>query len=251
MKIKILITCVFFAILLSAFSLGKGLFDSLGLPIDHRQIVLVTTDTWGSPAGIMGLYEMEDSNWIKYGSNIEVVVGENGLAWGKGVYEPVAGLEKKEGDGKAPAGIFEIGDLFGYAKSAPTSLKMNYRQLTSRDYFIDDVNSVDYNQWKVIPSDKENLPKNFWDSYERMKRTDHLYELGFVIKHNVEPIIRGKGSAIFFHVWRKQGSPTSGCTAMRKEDLIKLITWLDPNMKPLIIQVTKGKLDNLKFKITK
>jgi len=129
-------------------------------------------------------------------------------------------------------------------------MKMNYRQVTTRDYYIDDINSVDYNQWKVIPSNKQNLPKNFWRSYERMKRSDHLYELGFVVKHNMNPVVKGNGSAIFFHVWRKKSSPTLGCTAMSKENLLKLMTWLDPTMKPLIIQVPKTQLDHLKFKVT-
>jgi L,D-peptidoglycan transpeptidase YkuD (ErfK/YbiS/YcfS/YnhG family) len=78
-----------------------------------------------------------------------------------------------------------------------------------------------------------------------MKRRDHLYELGLVVKHNMEPAIAGKGSAIFLHVWRSPGAPTLGCTAMNKQELIRLLTWLDPAKQPLFIQAPEGELERL------
>jgi L,D-peptidoglycan transpeptidase YkuD (ErfK/YbiS/YcfS/YnhG family) len=96
-----------------------------------------------------------------------------------------------------------------------------------------------------IPEAQENEPQNYWPSVERMKRRDHLYELGLIVKHNTEPAIAGKGSAIFFHVWRSLGAPTLGCTAMDKQELNHLLTWLDPDKHPLLIQVPETELGSL------
>ena len=38
-----------------------------------------------------------------------------------------------------------------------------------------------------------------------MKRDDNLYELGVIIQHNFPRVIKGRGSAIFFHIWDKAG----------------------------------------------
>lgn len=70
-----------------------------------------------------------------------------------------------------------------------------------------------------------------------MKRADHLYELGLVVQHNMQPAVAGKGSAIFFHIWRTEGSPTLGCSAMSKQALTDIMIWLDPEKAPLLIQM--------------
>src|SRR2546430_5280639 len=73
-----------------------------------RQCLVVTTESWSSPNGTMSIFEraMLDSNWKQHGSTIPVVVGKAGLAWGHGVAAENSEPFKKEGDNKAPAGIF-------------------------------------------------------------------------------------------------------------------------------------------------
>ena len=61
-------------------------------------------------------------------------------------------------------------------------------------------------------------------SFEEMRRTDSLYEVGIVIGHNRSPVVKGCGSAIFFHIWRGRGIPTSGCVAMAREDLLRILS---------------------------
>lgn len=209
--------------------------------------MLVTSASWTAPTGLLQLYEKTDSGWVAT-KNVEVALGKNGMGWGRGVHAASSsGPEKVEGDGKAPAGIFELGDAFGYLKTPSFKLRIPYRQSTDRDYFVDAKDSPDYNSWVTIPKDKLNEPKKYWSSFEGMKRADHLYELGLVVKHNMSPAIPGKGSAIFLHVWRRPAAPTLGCTAMSKEDLTEVLTWLDPDKAPLLIQVPEGELAKLKL----
>ncbi len=143
--------------------------------------------------------------------------------------------DKREGDGKSPSGIFPLGIAFGYDPSAGT--KMPYRQATDDDFWVDDVNSENYNQWvKGEPGAA---------SRERMKRDDEQYKYGVVIEYNMHPIVKGKGSAIFLHVW-KGGESTLGCVAMSEEMILEILGWLDPAKKPLIIMGTESELRAMK-----
>ena len=139
--------------------------------------------------------------------------------------------EKREGDGKTPSGIFPLGTAFGYDPSVAT--KMPYRQATEDDFWVDGVNSEDYNKWvKRQPSAA---------SWEKMKREDDQYKYGVVIEYNTRPVVKGKGSAIFLHVW-KAGESTSGCVSMSEEMVLKILGWLDPAGKPLVIMGTESEL---------
>ena len=69
-----------------------------------------------------------------------------------------------------------------------------------------------------------------------MKEIGYQYELGFAIQYNYDPIIPGKGSAIFFHIWNKDTIGTAGCTVMEKAELQKVIAWLDQTKHPHVIQ---------------
>ena len=153
-------------------------------------------------------------------------IGEKGFA---------AVGEKREGDGKTPSGIFPLGIAFGYDPSVAT--KMPYRQATEDDFWVDDVNSEDYNQWVKGETSAA--------SREKMKRDDDQYKYGVVIEYNTNPIVKGNGSAIFLHVW-KSGESTSGCVAMSEEMVLKILGWLDPDKKPLIVMGTESELGAMK-----
>jgi len=53
--------------------------------------------------------------------------------------------------------------------------------------------------------------------------------------------VKGKGSAIFLHVW-KGGGATLGCVSMPEEMVLKILGWLDPAKKPLIIMGKESEL---------
>ncbi|MGV6809125.1 MAG: L,D-transpeptidase family protein [bacterium] len=226
------------------------------LPITTNQAVVVSNQSWDSTKAHLQRYQRQlvnhntstASHWQKVGAAIPVQLGRSGLAWGAGLHQiPRKALLKKEGDGKAPAGIFAFGTAFGYG-DRPSGIKLPYRKADVHDYYIDDVQSADYNQWRRLVSHQTTAAKQHWQSFERMRRDDHLYELGLEVMHNKSPVVAGQGSAIFLHLWKTPDTPTAGCTAMDKTNLITVLRWLDPKQQPLLVQMPQQGMKQVKLK---
>ncbi len=162
------------------------------------------------------LYEKDAQNQWQPIKFFPAVVGLKGIA-------PQG--EKREGDKRTPSGLYEFSTSWGYAAQAET--KMPYIMATDEDKYIDDVDSDDYNTWVRGPTTAK--------SFEKMKRSDNLYELGLVIDYNSHPVIKGFGSAIFLHIWQSPQHGTSGCVAVSKATIQEIFKWLDPDKKPQIL----------------
>ena len=205
-----------------------------------QQLIVVRTATLSSTKGILQRYVRSSKGWQKTGKTIGIKVGRNGLGWGRGLHEipQHAKSIKKEGDGKAPMGIFWLEQAFGYA---PFKTSYPYKVYTSSDHCVDDVNSVLYN--KLVKSRKL---KKLYGSHERMRFPKNYYEYGIVVNHNGilnhEYSKKGAGSCIFLHIKQK---PTAGCTVMRKSEMKNLIHWLDKSKEPLLVQGTKKEVKKL------
>jgi D-alanyl-D-alanine dipeptidase len=207
---------------------------------DTTEIIVVTTPGWNSQEGNLRRYERKNPHgkWKSAGGPIAVMVGKNGLGWGSGILRvdvfrrQADDPDKKEGDGKAPAGIFRLSKAFGYATQAQTGWKMPYLSLTPAVECVDDIGSRFYNN--VV--DRGTVSPD-WNSSEKMLRPDELYRWGILVDHNTNPAVAGGGSCIFMHIWRGPGQPTVGCTAMPQAEIESLLGWLDPSRRPLLVQL--------------
>src|SRR5947209_2909493 len=82
-----------------------------------RQCVIVVSRDWNAKTGVLRAFERNRSRsgWQMHGPAVPVVLGKKGLAWGRGLADFNAAIRKAEDDNKAPAGIFRLGPVFGYA----------------------------------------------------------------------------------------------------------------------------------------
>ncbi|UFS69582.1 L,D-transpeptidase family protein [Geomonas sp. RF6] len=185
------------------------------LPASTAQLVVVADDG-GARATVYALQRSPDGWHTRLGP-LEASIGKKGFA---------RIGEKREGDGKTPSGLFPLEFVFGYAASAPT--RMPYRQATENDLWVDDPSSPDYNTWV-------RRGETSASSFELMKLPDHRYRHGVVIGYNRDPVVKGRGSAIFIHEWLEMGRPTAGCVALNEAGIVSLISWLDPGEHPMIL----------------
>lgn len=234
--------------LLSALSLSACATHAVAPSLpwsEAEQVVLVVTPDWSATTGTLRKFERDGGEWKQADAATAIVVGRTGAAWGIGLHPAQAGVQKKEGDGRAPAGVFAIGEAFGYAPSAET--KLPYLALRESQYCIDVNGSPLYNQ---IVDAKEVGADAVKESTEPMRRDIHVdgdqrYRKGFVIRHNPQNV-SGQGSCIFAHLWKAPGVPTAGCTAMTPEAMDALLAWLDPAKRPVFVLLPQAEYARLK-----
>lgn len=189
--------------------------DALGI----GQLLVVTAGN-DLPQAKVALYSLKTTGqWSAEIKDIPAVIGKNG-----------ATTNKIEGDNKTPLGLYKISLVFGL--SPDNIVNMPFRQITANDKYIDDPEHHDYNSWIVGETSAK--------SYETMLRQDGLYELGAVIDYNTNPVISGKGSAIFIHIWRGNSIGTEGCIAMDLVDLKLIIKKLDQSKNPYVLILFKS-----------
>jgi len=198
------------------------------------QLVTVVTEDWNRFQAKLRRYERSPGqSWKPVGAGIDVVLGREGYGWGRGVHGGGApagrpGPVKREGDGRSPAGAFEIGTAYGYEAARPR-VSLPYIQATSELRCVDDPKSRHYN--RIVST--TDTPVD-WQSAEYMRRQDALYALALVVEHNTHQTEPGAGSCIFIHVWRGPDSGMTGCTAMPMETLETFATWLQPDAAVLV-----------------
>lgn len=202
-----------------------------------RQMVVVTTADWNAVDATLQRYERGgDGAWRAVGDPVPAAVGRTGLAWGTGIHPDPGGEgpHKREGDGKAPAGVYRLSSAFGYAPAAEAAwIRMPYVQSGAGIECVDDSRSRHYNR-RV---DRDTIAQPDWTSHEEMRRADELYRWGVWVDHNSDPPRPMGGSCIFLHVWAGPGAATSGCTAMAESDLREVLAWLDPRARPVLVQL--------------
>lgn len=188
------------------------------IPPDAEQVILV----WHNPTdtifqGRLMIREIKKGKWIKvFDDNIKASLGKSGI---------VASAQKREGDGATPAGFYRLGQLFSYESSIQT--RIPFMQVTREDKWIDDSTSPDYN--------KHVRGATQATSYENLLLSSIDYKYCMVIEYNTSPVVKGKGSAIFFHVTSDQYPPTAGCVAVKEQDMLRILSWLDPNKKSTLV----------------
>jgi hypothetical protein len=198
------------------------------LLFSSQQIILVVAEDYNSSKASLVCYE----EGKKIFGTMEVNIGKNGLGMGIGAVElpdKNPSVIKKEGDQKAPAGIFKLTSIFSYDNNL--AFHMPHLHASKKLICVDDSDSNLYNKIVQMPQEP---PKSF----EYMKRDDRQYELGVVIEHNKDGI-KKRGSCIFMHIKKSDDSATAGCTAMSLQEMQQISSWLDESKNPLLIQIPK------------
>jgi L,D-peptidoglycan transpeptidase YkuD (ErfK/YbiS/YcfS/YnhG family) len=152
------------------------------------------------------------------------------------------GPVKREGDGRAPAGVFPLGLAFGAADELPPEAKgFPYLHTSSTTYCVEDVRSKYYNQ--II--DANEVKMTSWERWSEMLRADGLFRWGVVVRQNGPDVQTGAGSCVFLHIWRGRRQATAGCTAMPPEQIQETVRWLDAAAQPVLVQLPEPEYERL------
>lgn len=206
--------------------------------LDCRQLVVVVTPDWKASRGSLYCFMRSDADetWQSVRKPVPILLGRNGMGWGRGLHSSFClnGPRKSEGDGRSPAGIFKLGEAFGFPSADKFSdLKIPYRPVTDILECIDDVNSSYYN--KLI--ERKTGVEVDWRSSEKIIESPTAYYLSIIVEHNTENPVRGAGSCIFLHCHTLARDSTMGCTALDRPEMEDLVRWLDTTSRPVIVQL--------------
>src|ERR1700682_671862 len=223
-------------------ALGVSSGYAAGVPDNCTQLIVGISPDWNSMRGQMQFFERAPGgNWPAVAPSHPVLFGKHGLAWGSGLAgQSEEGLRKTERDGRAPAGIFQIGKIYTYDAQLPAGADYPFHQVTTADAWVDDVKSPDYNRFVTIPDPAKPPP---WFAKQKMRHNDFAYRWLVEIRHNSDPPVPGAGRAIFFHIRRGVDRPTAGCSTMAKSDLVKLIIWLRAPRHPCYVLLPASEYD--------
>ena len=156
------------------------------------------------------------SGFLKYKNfKFRCALGKNGV-----------GVKKIEGDNITPKGTYKIIKVY-HRKDRIKKINSKFKliEIKKNMGWCDDPNSSEYN--KLIK-----LPTKY--SHEKLHKRSNVYDLILVLNYNINPTVKNKGSAIFFHIAKKNYKKTSGCIALKKADLIRLISEINKKTKVVI-----------------
>lgn len=183
-------------------------------------LFLVSGDGTQAGCDFYAFYK-EKGDW-KAGFSTAGYLGANGINYNT----------RSEGDRTTPGGLYPLGMCFGIAEN-PGNLQKSYYKITSDDYWDGDVNSDTYNQ--LVKGSE--MPAS-WNSAASEHLIDYQeqYKYAVNIDFNVNPVVKGRGSAIFLHCTRSGGTVTAGCVAIPEADMLQVLRMLRGEAYILIVK---------------
>ena len=159
---------------------------------------------------------VDPAGWLSFeGFRFRCALGKGGVT-----------ADKREGDGATPIGRFPLRQLlYRPDKLSAPACKLIRGAIAPDDGWCDDPAHPDYNKAVRLPHPAR---------CEKMWRDDDCYDLVVPLGYNDAPPVPGLGSAIFLHVARPGYSPTEGCVALDRDDLLTLLGKLPADVEMVI-----------------
>jgi L,D-peptidoglycan transpeptidase YkuD (ErfK/YbiS/YcfS/YnhG family) len=191
--------------------------SNLAVPSETTQLITVHAVRRKTTYATLRTWRRVDGCWTAVAGPFSARVGRSGLR-----------VNRREGDGTTPIGIFPIGSRM-YGNEQNPGVRFRYTRLRCGDWWVEDPSSPAYNTFQRIGCGRR---PPFRTTTPDMSKDTTAYAYLAVIEFNMNPIVRGRGSGIFLHV--QTGSATNGCVSLRRAQLLRVLRWLSPRASPRI-----------------
>jgi len=212
---------------------------------DARQVVVVTSGSWVTSYAKLRTYSRTRGGvWRLRLGPVDARVGGNG-------FSPAA--SRRQGTSTTPAGTFAIPWAFGTRADPGTELP--YRKVDGNDWWpYDPRDPSTYNVWQP-----RRMGAAAWRTSwaEDLSSFGRQYRHAAVIDYNLPtgvhtaggqqvadvPADTRRGGGIFLHIDRP-GS-TSGCVSVVQADMVRILRWLDPDKRPVIVMGPRSQITRM------
>jgi L,D-peptidoglycan transpeptidase YkuD (ErfK/YbiS/YcfS/YnhG family) len=163
---------------------------------------------------VLAVYANGEARW--HGWRLKCALGRGGIS-----------RDKREGDGATPAGSWPMREvLYRPDRTSAIATALPIRALTPQDGWCDDPADPNYNRPVTLP---------YAADCEQLWLEDHVYDVIVPLGYNDDPVVRGRGSAIFLHVARPDFAPTAGCVALALADLLAVLRAAGPGARVQVV----------------
>lgn len=187
------------------------------VPAATRQLITVDATKSGTTHATARLWERSGTCWKVVAGPWTARVGRTGVS-----------AHHREGDGSTPSGTFAL-DGTVYGSEPDPGVRYRYHRIVCGDWWDEDVDSPTYNSFQHV---RCGIRPPFHAESEGLWKVTTAYRYLIPIRYNADPVVPGRGSAIFLHVQRP--NPTNGCVSLPEAELVQTLRWLRPDTQPRI-----------------
>ena len=191
------------------------------VPDNSQQVIVVASDLSTDNRAQVSAFEVEDGRWTKVGGTYSARIAQNGFGDGTSDRFKVT-----------PIGAFPLVTSLGAGENPGT--KIPYRQVETTDCWITKNSDPFFPRW--VSKDNCDIGLSLYSDppgpYELAMVTPQLIPLD---EATLEPLMIRR----YDYSAGQAPLPTDGMVAMRREDLLSLVRWLDPSRAPVLVLGTR------------
>ncbi|MDA8297055.1 MAG: hypothetical protein M0004_10830 [Actinomycetota bacterium] len=191
--------------------------ERVALGAKVRQLITVIAPNGASRTATLERWQRHRACFVAASGTASAELGRNGLS-----------AHHHEGDGTTPIGVFGFGRVM-YGALADPGVAYAWHRLRCGDWWDEDPSSPHYNRFVELACGAR---PPFGGDSEALWTELPAYDAFAVIAYNTDPVVPGRGSAIFLHV--STGAATNGCVALARASLLRTLAWLRPGADPKI-----------------
>lgn len=194
-------------------------------PGNSEQVIVVLANSYGTEYANYYAYEKVNGRWKEF-SKGPAVIGRAGFK-----------NNRREGDMSTPVGKYGFPFMFG--RNSNPGVRFPYKKVRKYDYWVSNNRKLsEYNVWMHYEGSN---PKSRLRDYEKLWEQP-LYNYAAVIDYNYYGKTMGRGSGIFLHISPYSGRGTAGCVGLHQGNLLKVLRWMNPSKRPVIIMGVRGRI---------
>ncbi|NYH42114.1 L,D-peptidoglycan transpeptidase YkuD (ErfK/YbiS/YcfS/YnhG family) [Micromonospora jinlongensis] len=191
------------------------------LPAQTKQVIVVGSTSYTTTYATLEAYVKVRGRWQPASASLPARIGSKGFS-----------DNHVEGVPTTPTGVYSIGPTM-YGIAANPGVRYPYHRLVSGDWWNENPASAQYNSFQHTSTNPGGASEALWTE---VPAYTHFAVITYNMVPNVAKPVPNAGSGIFLHQFSTSaGNATAGCVSLSHDNLVDVLSWLDPTLSPRIV----------------